>query len=66
MGIWFGVFLFLDLSASGKTIRFGYAFPITEAAETTNSPGTYPGSVEYTGLDFGKPVLFLSSQPSSA
>ncbi len=66
MGTWAGVFGFLDLSLSGKTIRFGKALPSTEAAEKTNWPGTYAGSVEYTGLVKGNPVLFLSNQASNA
>jgi hypothetical protein len=41
-----GVFVFLDLSLSGKTILLGNAFPMTEDAETTNCPGIYVGSVE--------------------
>jgi hypothetical protein len=54
----------LDLSSSGNTILFGKAWPITDVADTTNSPATYPGASEYTTLDFGNPVLFLSNHAS--
>ena len=60
-----GVLGFVDISASGNTNRFGYCpAPSTEFFETTNSPGIYEGSVEYTGLLLGSPVLFLSNHPS--